>query len=213
MTEETAKTEIDAALERALPMDSVSDETKAVIEKAIETGDEGPVLDRIKEIAEENQLEGVVEKIAVVDPSKLTDEQKEELTELAKESLKRPAVVVEKIAEVDPLELIQGVGHELSAEVFDELRKFPEYDELSDEDHETLLYVVKRKADVIRAIEVARQVDDKVALEAARKSAADLKSIEASIDLIHTLRVREIMKEKAKALALKAVTFAIKMAL
>lgn len=128
-----------------------------------------------------------------------------QIVDLSKFKEKSLADEFEKFAE--------ELGGDLADAVLDEVEKNPAFDKLDADDRELVVYVVRRKASVLRSIEVFKKTNNHKMISVAKKSIADLKSIEAGLVLIGQLRILEIMKAKAKALALDAVGFALRMAL
>jgi len=111
-------------------------------------------------------------------------------------------------------DMIEGIGQDIASAVFDELRSNPIYDELSESEHDDLLFVVKRKADLIRALEMNELgLGEKRFQNDILNSAKSLKSIESSMSLLSALRVHAVIKDVVKRLAAKAASIAIKAAL
>lgn len=206
--------------------ETVQDVEELVAEAKAIDPDETAIVKLVDSMADDGQVAEELEKNELSDEAlarieeakKLAESRVERAKQLAEENKARVAELLEKQkADKDEKDLfeeqIRDVGQDLAEEVFRELRQKQAYDELTDEEHDILVHVVKRKASVLKALEIAHKVGDKRALKNAQNSAADLKSIEAGLDLIHSLRVREIMKSKMKELALKACSFALSLAL
>ena len=229
-------------LEESIEFKSVSEEHKDAVAKAVAEQLEAPVVvhdsveDVVESMAADEQVAEELEKnelseeaLARIEEGKTRAEEAlariEEGKTRAEERLRALKVKKERVAqllakqkaEADALAAfeddVRDLGQDLAEEVFREIRQKPAYDQLSEEEHEILVHVVKRKASVLKAIEMAHKAGNHSVLKLAQASANDLRSIEASLDVLNTLRVREVMKEKMKALALKAVSFALSSAL